>query len=296
MVSVKRDYKSSVFCMLWEDKEKLLSLYNATNGTHYTNPDDLSMNTLRNAIYMGMKNDVSFIFEMSLNLYEHQSTVNPNMPLRDLFYVAQVLQGIIKDENLYGTSLVEIPTPNFVVFYNGTAKQPERQTLRLSDAFCRKDGKVNLELVVEVININPGNNQELLDGCKPLREYVLYIEKIREYVVEMPIEQAVARAVDECIAEGILADFLKQNKAEAIAMSIFEYDQEAHMKLVRQEGYDEGIAAGKVESILELLIELGDIPAELQEKISSQTDLQQLKKWIKLAAKVESLEEFVESM
>lgn len=292
MVSVKRDYKSSVFCMLWEDKEKLLSLYNATNGTHYTNPDDLSMNTLRNAIYMGMKNDVSFIFEMSLNLYEHQSTVNPNMPLRDLFYVAQVLQGIIKDENLYGTSLVEIPTPNFVVFYNGTVKQPERQTLRLSDAFCRKDGKVNLELVVEVININPGNNQELLDSCQPLREYVLYIEKIREYVADMSIEQAVARAVEECIAEGILADFLKQNKAEAIAMSIFEYDQEAHMKLVRQEG----IVAGIVESILELLAGVGNVPIELQERISSQTDLQQLKKWIKLAAKVESLEEFIAGM
>jgi len=292
MVSVKRDYKSSVFCMLWEDKEKLLSLYNATNGTHYTNSDDLSMNTLRNAIYMRMKNDVSFIFEMSLNLYEHQSTVNPNMPLRDLFYVAQVLQGIVKDENLYGTALVEIPTPNFVVFYNGTAKQPERQTLRLSDAFCRKAGKVNLELVVEVININPGNNQELLDSCKPLREYVLYIEKIRKYVVEMPIEQAVARAVDECIAEGILADFLKQNKAEAIAMSIFEYDQEAHMKLVRQEG----IVAGIAESILELLAGIGDVPTELQDRISSQTDSQQLKKWLKLAAKAESLEEFVAGM
>ncbi len=83
MVSVRRDYKSSMFCMLWEKKEELLDLYNATNGTNYTNAEDLEVNTLRNAIYLGMKNDVSFIFEMSLNLYEHQSTVNPNMPLRD---------------------------------------------------------------------------------------------------------------------------------------------------------------------------------------------------------------------
>ena len=97
MARVKRDYKSSVFCMLWEEKEELLSLYNAANGTHYTNPDDLIINTLKNAVYMGMKNDVSFLFDMSLNLYEHQSTVNPNMPLRDLLYVAQVLQGMVKD-------------------------------------------------------------------------------------------------------------------------------------------------------------------------------------------------------
>jgi len=296
MVSIKRDYKSSMFCMLWESKEELLSLYNATNGTRYTNADDLIINTLKNAIYMGMKNDVSFIFEMSLNLYEHQSTVNPNMPLRDLLYVAQVLQGIIKDENLYGTSLVKIPTPKFVVFYNGTAKQPERQILRLSDAFNKQEGRVNLELIVEVININPGNNEELVSNCRTLQEYVLYIEKIRKYVADMSIEQAVERAVDECIEEGILADFLLQNKAEAIAMSIFEYNEEAHMKCVRQEGYLEGKAEGKAEAILELLEELGDIPKELYERVSVEKDLQQLKRWLKLAVKTETIEQFVEEM
>lgn len=296
MVSIKRDYKSSMFCMLWESKEELLSLYNATNGTHYTNADDLIINTLKNAIYMGMKNDISFIFDMSLNLYEHQSTVNPNMPLRDLLYVAQVLQGMIKDENLYGTSLVKIPTPKFVVFYNGTAKQPERQILRLSDAFGRQAGEVNLELIVEVININPGNNEELVNNCKTLQEYVLYIEKVRKYATNVPIEQAVERAVDECIEEGILAEFLRKNKAEAIAMSIFEYNQEAHMKCVRQEGFEDGKAEGKAEGILELLEELGDIPRDLYERVFAEKDLQQLKKWLKLAAKAESIEQFVEEM
>ena len=244
MTSIKRNYKSSMFCMLWENKEDLLSLYNAVNGTHYTNADDLIVNTLRNAIYMGMKNDMSFIFDMSLNLYEHQSTVNPNMPLRNLFYVAQVLQGMVKDENLYGPPLVMVPTPKFVVFYNGTARQPERQTLRLSDSFIKKHAPVNLELVVEIININSGNNEELMRNCKLLREYVLYIEKVRYFACNMPIEQAVSRAVDDCISEGILADFLLQNKAEAIAMSIFEYNQEAHMKHVRKEGYEDGLAEG----------------------------------------------------
>ena len=244
MTSINRNYKSSMFCMLWENKEDLLSLYNAVNGTHYSNADDLIVNTLRNAIYMGMKNDMSFIFDMSLNLYEHQSTVNPNMPLRNLFYVAQVLQGMVKDENLYGTTLVMVPTPKFVVFYNGTARQPERQTLRLSDSFIKKHSPVNLELVVEIININSGNNEELMQNCKLLREYVLYIEKVRYFACNMPIEQAVQRAVDECIATNILADFLLQNKAEAIAMSIFEYNQEAHMKHVRKEGYEDGLAEG----------------------------------------------------
>ncbi|MBQ7774554.1 MAG: hypothetical protein IJ379_01410 [Lachnospiraceae bacterium] len=300
MASIKRDYKSSMFSMLWENKEELLSLYNAVNGTGYTNADDLIINTLRNAIYMGMKNDISFIFDMSLNLYEHQSTINPNMPLRDLFYVAQVLQGIIKDENLYGTALVKIPTPKFVVFYNGITKQPERQTLRLSDSFNKKCSTVNLELVVEVININPGNNNKLLKNCKRLREYVLYIERVRNYVADMHIEEAVERAVNECIAEGILADFLSQNKAEAIAMSIFEYNQEAHMKCVRQEGYEigraEGKAEGKAEDILELLGELGEVSDELREKIFSTNELCQLKNWLKLAAKVESLEQFIKEM
>ena len=300
MASIKRDYKSSMFCMLWEKKEELLSLYNATNGTHYTNANDLIINTLRNAIFMGMKNDTSFIFEMSLNLYEHQSTVNPNMPLRDLLYVAQVLQGMIKDENLYGTSLVKIPTPKFVVFYNGMAKQPERQILRLSDAFSKQDEEVKLELIVEVININPGNNEEIVNNCRTLQEYVLYIEKVRKYVAHMSIEEAVERAVNECIEEGILADFLLQNKAEAIAMSIFEYNQEAHMKCVRQEGFEEGKAQGKAqgkaEAILELLEELGDIPKELCERISAEKDSQQLKRWLKLAAKVETLEQFLGEM
>lgn len=304
MTSIRRDYKSSVFCMLWEDKEKLLSLYNAMNGTHYTNAEDLVINTLRNAVYMGMKNDTSYIFDMSLNLYEHQSTVNPNMPLRDLLYVAQVLQRMIKDENLYGTSRIMIPTPKFVVFYNGTTKQPERQTLRLSDSFDKKDGTVNLELVVEVVNINPGNNEELLENCKSLREYVIFIEKIRKYVASMSIEAAVERAVDECIEEDVLAEFLSQNKAEAIAMSIYEYNQEAHMKCVRQEGYDEGvmdgiaigknqgIAEGRIQGIMELLADLGEIPEDFRDRMQA-ADMEQLKLWHKMAARADSIEEFL---
>lgn len=282
MASIKRDYKSSMFCMLWENKEALLSLYNATSGMNYTNADDLIINTLRNAIYMGMKNDVSFIVEMSLNLYEHQSTINPNMPLRDLLYVAKVVQGMVKDKNLYGSTLVKIPTPKFVVFYNGTVKQPERQILRLSDSFNKQTDEVNLELVVEVLNINPGNNVKLLNNCKTLREYVMYVERVRMYLLDMPIEQAVNRAVDDCIRDGILADFLLQNKSEAIEMSIFEYNQEAHMESVRREGYEDGYAEG-IEQTLFSLVRKGLLTVENAAKelnISSEELADKLKQQI----------------
>ena len=183
-----------------------------------------------------------------------------------------------------------------VVFYNGTDKQPERRILKLSDSFSKRDEEVNLELKVEVININPGNNGVLLARCKQLREYVFYIERVRYYVTNMTIEDAVNCAVNECIEEGILADFLSQNKAEAIAMSIFEYNQEAHMKCVRQESFAEGKAEGKAEDVLELLSDLGPVPNEIREIIVNTGELQLLKRWLKLAAKSETIEQFIKEM
>ena len=131
--NVKRNYKDTVFRMLFQEKETLLSLYNAVNGTDYNNPEDLEITTLQDAVYMNYKNDVSFVFDFVLNLYEHQSTINPNMPLRDLIYVTKVLQGQIRDQYLYSSRQIKLPTPRFVVFYNGTEPQPQKQVLRLSD-------------------------------------------------------------------------------------------------------------------------------------------------------------------
>ena len=148
----------------------------------------LEVSTLENAVYMNYKNDVSFVFDFELMLYEHQSTMNPNMPLRDLFYVMSMLQKRISTKNLYSSKQVMIPSPRFVVFYNGTECQPERQILRLSDA--------------------------------------------------------VEKAVDKCIAEGILSDFPRQNRAEVIMLSIFEYDEELHFKTLRDEGYESGFSEG----------------------------------------------------
>lgn len=291
MSEVRRNYKDTVFRLLFAKKDKLLSLYNAVNGTDYTEAEALEVNTLENAIYMNMKNDISFVFDFSLNLYEHQSTVNPNMPLRNLFYVSKVLQKMVKDRNLYSSTIVTIPTPRFIVFYNGTEEYPERKVEYLSSAYEKEMENKELELAVTVINLNKGN-EELLEACRLLKEYVLYVERVRKYVQEMDVEAAVNRAVDECIREGILADFLLANRAEVVEVSIFEYDEEKHMNFVRAEGFEEGVTRGKAESVIELLKDLGEIPESLKEKIMGQKDEQLLGKWIKLAARVSSIEEF----
>lgn len=309
-MKLRRDHKDSMFRMLYLDKKELLSLYNAVNGTHYTNSEELEINTLQNAIYMNMKNDVSFLFNFQVNLYEHQSTVNPNIPLRDLFYVSDLLQNYVKDFDLYGRTLVKIPAPRFLVFYNGREKQPERRVYKLSDAFSKKQVEPELELTVIVLNINAGNNAELLGNCKTLREYMQYIERVRKYAAQMTIEQAVERAITECIKEDILADFLKKNRAEAMKVSIYEYNEELHLENLRREGYEEGLAhgiergisqgitQGRAQAIRDLLLEmlgdLGKISEKLESIIMSQADIEILNGWVKQASKCDTIEKFEE--
>ncbi len=240
-INVQRNYKDTVFRMIFREKENLLNLYNALNGTAYEETGDLEITTLENAVYMNYKNDISFVFDFELLLYEHQSTCSPNMPLRDLLYVARVLQNRIKDANLYSRSLIRIPAPRFVVFYNGTDFLPEQQILYLSDAFEKRQDEPSLELSVTVYNINLDNNRELLQACCLLKEYAQYVAQVRAYAEKMPLPEAVEKAVDDCIKSGILSAFLTKNRAEAIAVSIFEYDEEKHMKSERKEWHEKGI-------------------------------------------------------
>ena len=116
-VNYNRNYKDTLFRKLFgENRENALSLYNAVNGTHYTNAEDLEFTTLDDVVYMKMKNDVSFIFGNYLNLYEHQSTLNPNMPLRGLLYFADMYRQIIPaSERIYGSKLQEIPAPKCIL-------------------------------------------------------------------------------------------------------------------------------------------------------------------------------------
>ena len=248
---VRRNYKDTVFHMLFKEKAALLSLYNAVNGTCFTNADELEITTLENAVYMGMRNDVSCMFAFELSLYEHQSTVNPNMPLRNLFYVAQQLQKMVAEKNLYSSRKVQIPAPRFAVFYNGNAKMPERTEYRLSELFQKSMESPELELIVTVYNINPGMNQELLEACRLLKEYMLFTIKIRKNRQTMQLVDAVNKAVEDCISERILAEFLIAQRAEVVAMSIFEYDAEKHLRLEKEESYEEGREEGREEGLKE---------------------------------------------
>lgn len=244
VLTANRMYKSRIFAMLFSDRNELLKLYNAINGTSYDDPDLLQVNTLENAVYMSMQNDVSFIIDMRLNLYEHQSTYSPNLPVRYLLYVADVYSDYTKDMNLYGTKAVKLPTPRFVIFYNGQAEQPDRKELKLSELFSIPDADPSLELKAVMLNINKGHNRKLMETCRTLQDYAEYTFRVREYAAEMPLDLAVEQAITECISEGILADFLRKNRAEAKKVSIYEYYEERHMRQTREEGMEEGYANG----------------------------------------------------
>ncbi len=241
---VQRNYKDTLFRMIFSDKEALLGLYNAVSGKDYKEPDELEIVTLENAIYMNRKNDLAFVIDCSLNLYEHQSTDSPNLPMRNLFYISRELEKLTSQQSLYSSKLVKVPTPRFIVFYNGKDTSWERKVKKLSDVYEQKTDNPELELRVTMLNINLGKNSELMKKCKTLFEYMQYVEKVRKYTSSMNISQAVERAVNECIKEGILADFLLKNKAEAVQMSIFEYDEEKEMKLIRQDEREIGIQQG----------------------------------------------------
>ena len=242
--NVRRDYKARLFEMIFREKEELLGLYNAVNGTNYSNPDELEINTLENAIYLSMHNDVSFIIDSRLSLYEHQSTYSPNLPLRYLFYVSDLYSKMTKDSNLYGSRRITIPAPRFLIFYNGKEARPEREVLELSDAFEIQEEELWLNLKAVLLNINPGYNNDIVNACKTLSDYVTYTSIVRQYAEQMEIEDAVEQAITECIAEGILADFLTQYRSEVKKMSIYEYDEEQQRRWDKEEGEEIGLAKG----------------------------------------------------
>ena len=210
-----RNYKSSIFTMLFSDKRELLGLYNAVSGKDYKDPGLLEVNTLENAIYMAIKNDLSFVIDSQLSLYEHQSTYSPNLPLRMLLYLADLYADMTKNENLYGKKKVKIPPPQFIIFYNGVERQPDRRILRLSDLYEVEEEEHKLELEAVMLNVNVGHNRELLQSCKTLADYAEYTACIRKYAEEMDTEDAVECAIAACIQEGILEEFLRKNRAEA---------------------------------------------------------------------------------
>ena len=243
--NVRRDYKARLFEMIFREKEELLGLYNAVNGTHYSDPEKLEINTLENAIYLSMHNDISFIIDSRLSLYEHQSTYSPNLPLRYLFYVSDLYSKMTKYSNLYGSRQITIPSPRFLIFYNGKEERSEREVLELAEAFEIQEEEPWLNLKAVLLNINPGYNNDIVNACKTLSDYVIYTSRVRAYAEQMKIEDAVEKAITECIAEGMLADFLTKYRAEVKKMSIYEYDEERQRIWDREEGKEEGLKEGE---------------------------------------------------
>ena len=271
-----RAYKDRLFRMIFKEKGEALKLYNAINQTDYQNLDDLTVTTLENAIYLGMKNDVSFVLYDILSLYEHQSTKNPNMCLRNLFYVSDVYSKLTAGENLFGSALIQIPEPRFIVFYNGTEEIPERSEMKLSSMFKTDTADPALELKTQVYNINLGCNRKLMESCKSLHEYAIFVNTVRTYQIDMGFKEAIQKAVDWCIKEGILADFLKKNEAEVISMGLYEYDEEKFIKAERKYAEEQGWARGRLEEKVRLVckklakcLNVTDIADMLEETVTA---------------------------
>ncbi len=258
-VNANTHYKDTVFRMLFKDKKRLLGLYNAVSGKHYTNPEELEIVTLESSTYMGMKNDLAFVVDFGLYLFEHQSTINYNMPLRFLLYISSEYGKLVGRRKLYEEKLTKIATPHFMVFYNGTKTCAECRELKLSDAFLVREETPELELRVQVLNINKGFNEDLKEQCKTLGEYMQYVDKVRNYAKEMSINHAVDRAVDECIEQDVLREFLQKEKAEVKHMSLLEYDAELALEIAKESaaerGFEEGTAKGLAEGTAKGLAE-----------------------------------------
>ena len=254
-----RKYRDVLFRHLFREKKDLLELYNALNGSTYQNPEELEVITMEDVIFMKMKNDLSFMIGNTLNLYEHQSTWNANMPLRGMLYFAQQFEGLLasREDDIYGTKRVELPTPVYIVFYNGAGMQTDNLLLYLSDAFPTGRGSGCLECTCEVLNINRGYNRALMEKCHRLWEYSELSSEIEEHEKKgMRREEAVHTAIDTCIEKGILRDILVKQKAEVLHMILTEYDEKKHFRTLFREGKEEGIKEG-MEKGIEKGIEIG---------------------------------------
>lgn len=242
---VRRTVKDRLFRFLFEtDREALLQLYNALNGTSYTDAEELQMVTIENVIYVVMKNDLAFVLAGTLNLYEHQSTYNPNMPVRLLIYLAEEYQKIIEQMgmSLYGTTRISLPTPQCIVFYNGEKDAPDEEILKLSDAFIDKAQTADVELTVRMLNINYGHNSELMERCSILKEYAQFVAVSRQYIADgLNAQEAFSEAIDYCVDHGILHEVLKKYRAEVLGMLLEEFDVDKYERTIRMEGIEQGI-------------------------------------------------------
>lgn len=241
-VKTNPQYKDRLFRVLFgsiDRRSNIISLYNALNGTNYSEDEEFEITTLDDAIYIKMKNDVSLLIDSYLSLWEQQSSYNPNMPLRGLMYFGNLYDSYIDTNklNIYGESQIKIPTPQYIVFYNGTRDIEAVRKLRLSDAFVHPDTSHEFEWTATMYNLNKGKNEELLTRCKPLQDYMYLVNCIRENQSKgMTVDNAVDQAVVTCISNGIMADFLEKHRAEVMDVCITEYNEKVFVDGIREEG------------------------------------------------------------
>jgi hypothetical protein len=237
-----REHKDKLFRFLFQDKADLLQLYNAVNNSNYDNPDDLEINTLEDAIYIHMKNDISFIIGSTLNLYEHQSSQNPNMPLRGLLYIADLYRIMSKEQDwdLFGAKPIKLKTPQYLVFYNGHKNEKDRTELKLSDAFENQEVEGCLECKATMLNINAGHNQEIMSKSRRLNDYAIFIATLNQCISEgLSLSQAAEKAIDLCIEQDILKDILRKEKSRVISSVLSEFDEKKYREGLLEYGREE---------------------------------------------------------
>ena len=256
-----REYKSDVISMMLQIPEYALDVYNAMNDSVYTDPDMIQIMRLENGISLSVRNDASFFISNYLNLYEHQSTYSPNAPLRFLIYLTNLLKKTIRKRDLYSRKRVQIATPHFAVFYNGTEKRPEKEVLKLSDAFINHTDTPEIELTVTVYNINPNNNTQLLEKSEVLRSYMIFVNRVRENLehqkkiaqnapeydeaaYEEDLEKAINEAIDYCVKHHIMEEFFRENRNEVTKSMVLDYTWERREELIRAEEYEDGKREG----------------------------------------------------
>ena len=288
-LTVNRKYKDRLFRLRFgseEYKEDVLSLYNALNGTSYNNVDDITITTIDDAIYIKMKNDVSLLLDGNMSLWEQQSSINPNMPLRGFLYFGNLYNQYIKANklNIYGKKLQKIPTPQYIVFYNGEEDFEPVSKLKLSDSFMNATDCRDFEWTAKVYNLNRGKNEDLLKNCKPLYEYMELVNRIRDNQKSgMSVKDAVNTAVESCIADGIMETFLSKHKAEVMSVCITEFDEKVYTEGIREEGREEGLDLGLKALVCSLKDFLPDFEAVyhaiIKNKEYSNISIEQVKKY-----------------
>lgn len=246
-----REYKASVFTAYYSQPENAADLYRALSGNPSVMPEDISFKTLEGVLFMARKNDLAFTAQNKvLVIGEHQSTLNLNMPLRSAIYYGRTIERMIPPKAIYKTNPIPLPTPEFYVFYNGTNEQPPERILKLSDSYLEKTDSPMLELMVKMININPSTNHPLLKKCHTIYEYATFIQCIRDYMnLGNHRTAAIAKAIKDCLNNGIMVDFIHEHGSEVMNMLFTEFNIDDALEVRGEERFAEGMAQGMAHEI-----------------------------------------------